>query len=301
MDRIGWGHGLRPERSFVCRGAVGTVAYIPLCRPDLPASVGFVESIEPEADLAYERMRFRSTFPGLTILPGGLTVWLEGAQDRAVARAHVFSRSVVAPTFCIEPGEPGRWHRGRPWRFGMLPPGLRWHAAAARGPIRADRLWGSLRAFAQRAGVQAPPLAPAPSLRALMDADHVRCSMPDFRVPETLLDQRGVLVLINGRPIGLEIAPSAWQFRFWWNAGGLNEAYAVEAARWLVRLPLLPSPGCPLEEIVARWPLRRRPQDAGESSEGRWAIEAVEWGPLRGEAVWVNGELAYASLVAGSE
>ncbi len=298
MRREVFWEGLRSEHAVVCQGSVGTVAYIPICRPDLSQPVGFVESIEPEADLAYERMRFRSTFPGLTILPGGLTMWMEGAQDRAVARTVVFNRRVVAPTFCVEPGEPGLWHSGQPWRLGMLPPNLRRQAIRARGDVRADGLWRGLREIALQAGVRTLPFAPAPALRALIRVDHIRQAMPDFRAPQTLPDQRGVLVVMNGRPIGLEIAPSARQFRFWWNMGGLNEAYALEAARWLARPPVLPSPGGRLEEALARWPLRRQLRDAGRDSERVWEVEEIEWGPLQGEVVWINGELAYASLVS---
>src|SRR5262245_65092540 len=76
----------------VRRGDGGTIAYWPLCAPDIAPKAGFVDDVILDGDLSYTRLKFRSRFAGPTIIPAGYTLFMDGAQDRTVYVAHVFDR-----------------------------------------------------------------------------------------------------------------------------------------------------------------------------------------------------------------
>lgn len=265
---------------------LGNIAYWPVRGPDAPTRVGFVDDILLARDLGYTRMKFRSAFAGPTILPGGLTYFIEGAQDRVVYATHVFERETVAATHCVEPMEAGLWRQGTPIRVGMLPLALRVPSLRSRRKDRADAEWGHIRRLLARSGLPAWRGA----LRELLAAPRVQLNLPTLLWPDTLPDQRGVVVTINSQVVGVEIAPSARQFRCWWNDFGLNESYAIDVVRLLKAPPIiLATGGLSLAAYLFNATLRTYKVNAH--------VYDVELGGLSGQAVFMNGHLLYASLV----
>jgi hypothetical protein len=269
----------------VRRGDGGTIAYWPLCGPDARPRVGFTDDLWLGGDLSYTRLKFRSRFAGPTVIPAGYTLFMDGAQDRTVYAAHVFDREAVVAAHCVEPGEPGLWNEKKTIRFGMLPLAMRLPAYRQRRRDRADALWGSLRHLLRDSGV---PRSNG-SLRALLEAPHIRRGVPALLAPETAPGQRGVAVTLNGALAGLELAPSAAQFQAWWTRGGLNESYATEVARLFKPSALAPVTGATLADHLFAAALRLR--------AGRGGVHDLEVGGLSGQAVFRGEALVYASAV----
>jgi hypothetical protein len=277
--------GLSVGEPVVRRGDGGTIAYWPLRGPDARPKVGFVDDLILEGDLGYTRLKFGSRFAGPTVLPAGYTLFMNAAQDRTVHGAHIFEEPTVVSAHCVEPGEAGLWNRSKTARPGMLPVALRVPSFRNRRRDKAGALWGSIRQLLRTSGVGRQERA----LRALLEAPHVRRGLPALLAPETLPDQRGVVVTLNGVVVGVEIAPGAEQFRAWWTRGGLNESYASEVAR-LFRPPVLAaSSGETLAGHLFSAAVRLRP--------ARGAVYDLELGDLVGQAIFAGGSLVYASAV----
>jgi hypothetical protein len=269
----------------VRRGDGGTIAYWPLRGPDAAPKTGFVDDVILDGDLSYTRLKFRSQFAGPTVIPAGYTLFMDGAQDRTVYMAHVFDQETVVAAHCVEPGEPGLWTFKKAARAGMLPLALRLPSFRNRRRDRADAVWSSLRQLLRASGIARQD----GSLRALVEAPHIKRSVPALLAPETLPDQRGVVVTLNGAIVGVELAPSAEQFRAWWTRGGLNESYATEVAR-LFRPPAISAAsGQTLADHLFGAAIRLR--------QAHGPVYDLAVGDLFGQAVILEDTLVYARAV----
>ena len=279
-----WQH-LSIGKPVVRRGDGGTLAYWPLRGPDARPKVGFVDDVMLDKDLGYTRLKFRTRCADPTVIPAGYTLFMNAAQDRTVYAAHVFDKETVVAAHCVEPGEAGRWNARKTMRAGMLPLALRVPSFRNRHRDEAGAMWGSIRRLLQSSGVRRHNGA----LRALREAPHIRSGIQALTAPETLPDQRGVVVTLNGSIVGVEVAPSAAQFRSWWTQGGLNASYATEVAR-LFRPPVLAaSSGESLADHLFAAALRLR--------QAKGPVYDLELGGLVGQAVVLGGEVVYASAV----
>ncbi|MBI3360928.1 MAG: hypothetical protein HY023_07445 [Chloroflexi bacterium] len=267
------------------RGDGGTIAYWPLRGPDAKPKVGFVDDVVLDQDMSYTRLKFRTRFTGPTVIPAGFTLFMDGAQDRTVYAAHVFDKETVVAAHCVEPGEGGLWNAKKTMRVGMLPLALRVPSFRSRHRDEAGAIWGSIRVLLQASGIRRHN----GSLRALIEAPHIRSGVPGLTAPDTLPDQRGVVVTLNGAVVGVEIAPSAAQFRAWWTRGGLNESYATEVARLFKPPALAASSGETLADHLFAAALRLRPTNG--------PVLDLELGGLVGQAVMLGDEVTYASAV----
>lgn len=286
MNPESFWHNLSIGAPAIRRGDGGTIAYWPLRGPDARPKVGFVDAVVLDKDLGYTRLKFRTRFAGPTVIPGGFTLFMDAAQDRTVYTAHVFDKETVVAAHCVEPGEGGLWNAKKAARAGMLPLALRVPSFRSRHRDEAGAMWGSLRTLLQASGIRRHD----GSLRALVEAPHIRGSLPALLAPDTLPDQRGVVVTLNGSVVGVELAPTAAQFRTWWTRGGLNESYATEVARLFTPPALAASSGETLADHLFSAAVRLTPAKKGP-------VFDLELGGLVGQAVLLSDEVVYASAV----
>ena len=254
------------------------MVFWPLLGPPV-SGIGFWGDFELDRDLAFNRLRFRTGYAGPVVIPQGLMLMGEGAQDRAVPDATVFRTRTTVKANCLEPNQGGLFGPRRRPIFAMLPVGLRVEAHRLRRQGRTDTLWPSIRRYNIDSRIRAN------SVPALLAGIRARITAVD--TPAVHPEQRGVAVTLNSVLLGIEIAPTSAHFARWWYEG-LAMSYAVEAAR--KARPLRLGPGR-IEEVLfgTELPVRRR-EDGKVVSFARQG--------LRGQAVHWDGHLAYATVLA---
>ncbi len=256
------------------------LVYWPLLGPPV-RGVGFWGDFGLEQDLAYNRLKFKTTWAdGPCVIPQGTMLVGQGAQARTVPGAEVFYCSTTVKANCVEPGQAGFFHvkQNQP-TFTMMPVGLRVQAHRLRHQGRTQTLWPAIRQYNLESRVNAD------NVPALVDAMRSRANL--MELPKPLPGQRGVAVTLNSVLLGVEIAPTAEQFGRWW-AGGLAQSYAVEAVR--KARPLRLGPGG-IEDILLGADLGIQRGIAGK-------VINLERKGLRGQAVYYGGRLAYATVLS---
>jgi hypothetical protein len=256
------------------------LVFWPLIGPSV-SGVGFWGDFELEKDLAYNRLKFKSTrADGPCVIPQGTMLVGQGAQARTVPGAEVFYCSTTVKANCVEPRQAGLFNlkRNRP-AFTMMPVGLRVQAHRLRHRGRTETLWPAIRQYNLDSRVAAD------NVPAFINAMHSRANL--MELPRLMPGQRGIAVTLNSVLLGVEVAPTDEHFRRWW-AGGLAESYAVEAAR--KARPLRLGAGR-IEDILLGIDL-----GIGRTIDGK--IVDVERRDLHGQAVYFGGRLAYASLLS---
>jgi hypothetical protein len=242
----------------------GRLTFWPLQAPDV--DLGFVGQVKVKDDRGgYGRLTLKSD-NGPAVAPWGMSFFFSGGQDRAIREAVYIpsQETVVVSAVCLEPSEGGMWH-GQNTKVGMLPPSLM--AALPSGGGYAA-LWKGIRQRHKSVGQKGETVA------GLLEGQSLKSV--------AVSGMRGMIITLDGRPIAVEIAPTAQGFSEWWNDYGLGETFSFEAKT----LPSLPMP---LGDVVTE------PIQATEN--GMQKVTA--WQVLKGWLYAQASQIVYASLVDG--
>lgn len=244
----------------------GRLTLWPLEGPD-HVGIGFVSNVKLKGDRGgYGSLQLGSD-NGPAIGPWGMTFFFPGGQDRAIREAVYIQHeeTVSVSAVCLEPRQGGTW-QGQKVAVAMLPPSLRASLPAGGGY---EALWDTIRTRNTSVGKEGDTVAGLLEGRVL-DKDMAVSGM------------RGMVIALDGRPVAIEIAPTAAQFAEWWNDYGLGDTFSFEAET----LPPLPTP-------IGEEPFH----PFAPSAEGLHQVTA--WDILRGWAYVQDQKLVYASLVDG--
>ncbi len=191
--------------------SVGNMTMIPLVNQEiLPEDVGTVADIFLERDTAYDRLTMGTSVDQPTIMPAGFAlITKEKAQDRAVANKTIIpgKKSVEVNAFCVQSSQAGHMSKGNKdsQKVRMLPATIRKVAYANRNEKNFSALWQSLGEYNAKLGVSGN------FLTTFFEKyqDQLENFIAEF---ELIPHQRGAIIIINDKVVGVEIAanPLAW-------------------------------------------------------------------------------------------
>lgn len=207
--------------------SVGRMQVLPLLAGDAPtADLGDPGVLGISTD-NYGTLLFHNEGDGLVLVPSHLAVMVsQAAQDHAMPRAALVGageRRSYGAAMCIQQTQGGLIKAGR-HRLAVLPPALREAASELPAEPGYDRLWPAVGRFKDSAG-----LPGASNLVQFMK--HFSAELDLFVAEfESVEDQIGAVVLMDGQVLGIERAPS----REYWNALWeplIRFCYGAEAVR----------------------------------------------------------------------
>jgi hypothetical protein len=179
-------------------------------RPDRGPFASPVTSLKLVRVPSYGKMVLHNTSPDRRmVVPMHVGFFQEGAQNHATSRALVLGPGEefeAADCFCIQQAQGGLLREAQQ-RFLVLPLGLRAAALGKSGTRDFSRLWGDIDAYTRKFGV-----ARGGHLERFLRPYFSRL-LPFRHALETLPDQAGAAYFVAGRPVGVELAPTAGCWR----------------------------------------------------------------------------------------
>ena len=172
----------------------------------------------------YGTLEVHNRADGLAIVPLHIGWIQKGAQNHALCRSTFVGPGasvVVEDACCVQAGQGGYLEEADQWFF-VLPAGLRETALGLRGTKSFGKLWGAISAFNARFGEKSRG-----HLEDLIGKGRAKLTRYRSRF-ELVPGQTGALFFLNGRLVGVEIAPSAGYFAEVWPAL-VCFAYGTEA------------------------------------------------------------------------
>jgi hypothetical protein len=214
---------------------------------------------------------------GLTIVPMHVGFFQDGAQNHATSRVLILEAGEVFEAedcFCIQQAQGGLLKEAQQ-RFLVLPLGLRAAALRKRGTNDFSRLWGDIDGYTRRFGV-----ARGGHLERFFRPFFARL-MPFRHAFETVPGQVGAAYFVAGRPVGVELAPTA---AVWRDLAPILNIYcygpaALLAEQWdyPIGRPALDLDGlADLDDLADRLDRSRR-QHAIARSEALGALAGADW------------------------
>lgn len=207
--------------------SVANMVIIPLVGQDTEMNdVGTVADIYLERDRAYDRLTMGTNASNVTIIPGGYAlITEESAQDRAVRSKELVAakskREVSA--FCVQSSQGGYMSKAdtESKRARMLPATVRRAAYVNRNAQGYDGLWNTLSRYNSTMGLHGD------FLKTFFD--RFRQQLDEFVAEfELVPHQRGAIVLINNKVVGVEIAANPMAFSAQWELL-VRDCYGSEA------------------------------------------------------------------------
>lgn len=207
--------------------SVANMTIIPLVNQDLVyTDIGTVADIYLERDQAYDRLTMGNQSDQPTIMPSGFTlITKEKAQDRAVANKTIIpgKNSVEVNAYCVQSTQPGHMDKKNKDKqeVRMLPVTVRKVAYANRNERNYSALWQSLGVYNTTLGVSGNYLT------SFFDRfkDQLENFIAEF---ELIPHQRGAIILINDKVVGVEIAANPLAFSAQWESL-IRDCYGSEA------------------------------------------------------------------------
>jgi hypothetical protein len=214
---------------------------------------------------------------GLTIVPMHVGFFQEGAQNHATSRVLVLRPGEtleVDDCFCIQQAQGGLLKEAQQ-RFLVLPLGLRSAALKKRGHNDYSRLWGDIDGYTRRFGV-----ARGGHLERFLRPYFARL-MPFRHAFETVPGQIGAAYFVAGRPVGIELAPTA---AVWRDLAPIYNIYCYGPAALLAEQESYPTGRtaldldglADLDDLVRRLDRSRR-QHASLRWEALGALAGADW------------------------
>lgn len=206
---------------------VANMTVIPLVGQDTEyKDVGTIADIYLERDSAYDRLTMGNEAANVTIMPSGYTlITKEAAQDRAVANKTLIPSKKVMDVnaYCVQSSQAGHMSKGQKEKQAvrMLPATVRKAAYLARQERNYSALWGSLGNYNTALGVKGNFLTSF--------FEHFKEQLDKFIAEfELVPHQRGAIILINDKVMGVEISPNPMAFSAQWEPL-IRDCYGSEA------------------------------------------------------------------------
>jgi hypothetical protein len=308
-------HGCVPGRLQ----SVGAMQLLPLrADHDARADAAFAAPTAAHVGTAgYGNLVVRNPDALPLLLPAGATyIVAEAAQNHALPHTGFVAagqRKTFPTAVCVQQGQGGMIREGN-HPLMLLPLPLREEAHRVRREQNFGRLWQAIATFNDAAGL------PAEKRVGHLEHffDHYRGQLDTFAAQfEPTAGAVGCVVLLNGRVVGVELAPSPGYFAAVWRPlvrecyGGLALTESKADAP-PTRVPLRPvasrldliealREAAAAEQRLAGEALEKvlpLPLDRTADESDEVAVEAVGDHPFVGQVVRVGGRVVYASLVA---
>lgn len=206
--------------------SVGNMTVIPLLSTaNQFEGIAGAENVALAKDNNYSSLHLKPVEDLLTIVPAGFTfITKEAAQDRTVPRTQVLTGQKEVQAYCVQSSQGGHM-QGRNTEereVRLLPLAIRQLAFDAAPKDRScSALWDKLAAYNRSLGVQGNFLV------TLFNqyTEQLDAFVAQF---EPISNQRGAIVLINGRVAGIDVFPSFHSYLQIWERL-IRDAYGMEA------------------------------------------------------------------------
>lgn len=216
--------GFEPKQPQI----VGNMAVIPLVNSEREFSgIAGAENVKLKSDPDYGLLELMPLEDELTIVPNGYTIITkEKAQDRTVPAVHVLQKNKTVQAFCVQSSQSGHMspNNNEQQSIHLLPLAIRHHAHTVyKNKKDIGALWGKLGEMNRELGVGGDYLVSFFN-RFEKDLDQFVAQF------EPIPKQRGAIVLINNRVVGIDIMPSPQTFLKIWEML-IRDCYGAEAIR----------------------------------------------------------------------
>ena len=216
--------GFEPKQPQI----VGNMAVIPLVNSEIEfTGIAGAENVQFKQDRNYSVLEFAPAEDGLTIIPNGYTIITkEAAQDRTVPAVNLISKKKKVQAYCVQSSQSGHINPNNKDKqtIRLLPLSIRHHAHTIyKNNPDLGALWIKLREMNRKLGVHGDYL--------VTFFQRFKDELDQFVAQfEPVPGQRGAIVLINGRVVGMDIMPSAGGFLNIWEQL-IRDCYGSEAIR----------------------------------------------------------------------
>lgn len=207
---------------------VGNMAVIPLVNSKIEFSgIAGAENVRLKKDPQYDLLELAPFEDELTIVPNGYTIITkEKAQDRTVPAVHILEKNKTVQAYCVQSSQGGHMNPANVEQqtIRLLPLAIRHYAHSVYKNDRAiGALWGKLGEINRELGVGGDYLV---RFFEMFQQD-LEQFVAQF---EPIPGQRGAIVLINGKVVGIDILPSTTAFLNIWEML-IRDCYGAEAIR----------------------------------------------------------------------
>ena len=206
--------------------SVGNMTVIPLIASQVQfEGIAGAEHVALARDTSYSSLYLKPVDDLLTIVPGGFTyITKESAQDRTVPRTQVLSGIKEVQAYCVQSSQTGHMHDGNhdSREVRLLPLAIKQYAfEVAPRESGYSALWEKLAKYNSSMGVSGNYLV------SLFNkyAQQLDAFVAHF---EPIANQRGAIVLINGRVVGIDVFPSFKSYLQIWEKL-IRDSYGAEA------------------------------------------------------------------------
>lgn len=249
---------------------VGNMAVIPLVNSEIEfTGIAGAENVQLKNDPEYGLLELAPGELGLTIVPNGYTIITkERAQDRTVPALHILDKNKTVKAYCVQSSQGGHMNPANSDQQSvrLLPWVIRHYAHTVyKKDQQIGALWGKLGEMNSKLGVSGDYL-----VRFFEQfKDELEQFVAQF---EPIPGQRGAIVIINGRVVGIDIFPSAEAFLKIWEQL-IRDCYGSEAIRQQGEAtPAPPAILGDVEDIEQLLAAVQRMADA----EKKWAYDLVK-------------------------
>ncbi len=216
--------GFEPKQPQI----VGNMAVIPLVNSQIEFSgIAGAENVRLKKDPQYDRLELAPFEDELTIVPNGYTIITkEKAQDRTVPAVHILDKNKTVQAYCVQSTQGGHMNPANleQQTIRLLPLAIRQYAHNVYKKDQAvGALWGKLGEINRELGVGGDYL--------IRFFERFQQDLEQFVAQfEPIPGQRGAIVLINGKVVGIDIMPSTTAFFNIWEML-IRDCYGAEAIR----------------------------------------------------------------------
>ena len=220
--------GFQPKQPQI----VGNMTVIPLVSTEKEfKGIAGAENVRLQKDIEYGSLELVPCEDEITIVPNGYTIITkERAQDRTVPAVHILQKSKRVNSYCVQSSQSGLMNPNKDGKdenktIRLLPLAVRHCAynADRKNDRNIGALWGKLGEINRQLGVNGDYLVNFFN-RFQKDLEQFVAQF------EPIPNQRGAIVLINGRVVGIDIMPSSKSFFNIWEML-IRDCYGGEAIR----------------------------------------------------------------------
>lgn len=206
--------------------SVGNMCIIPLVAQETEESdIGTVEDVYLNRDKAYDMLNMGNRASNPAIVPGGYTlITKQSAQDRALKSKQLIPAKGTqdTPAFCVQSSQGGLMGtQSDDQKVRMLPARLRKACYELRAMRGYNGLWNSLGQYNTSHGLHGD------FLKTFFDKYQKQLAefVAEF---ELVPHQRGAIILVNNKVLGIELSPNPMAFSAQWEML-IRDCYGSEA------------------------------------------------------------------------
>ena len=226
--------GFQPKQPQI----VGNMTVIPLVSVEKEfTGIAGAENVGLKKDIDYGLLELKTLEDEITIVPNGYTIITkERAQDRTVPSVHILQKNKKVKSYCVQSQQGGLMspEDEDSKTIRLLPLAVRHHAYTVdrQNNNQIGALWGKLGEINRQLGINGDYL--------VTFFNRFQKELEQFVAQfEPIPNQRGAIVLINGRVVGIDIMPSSRSFSHIWEML-IRDCYGAEAIRLQDQVDIAP-------------------------------------------------------------